>query len=308
MKDRANVDSPIQGIVFEKEKSGEKWTIVGNNRVPYQGEMTETSLVVKLWNTSGAEQMNPQLQDSQMFADLQIEVSEDNVATLTFQLAEGQKLWGYSIEYGEDGSVVIFAKKPPEISDIPGKPLSGTVVVIDAGHGGEDPGALGIAGTTGPAEREFNYINAYAASQVLKSLGATVHMVNEQDERLDFKERMEPARQLRADFFLSFHHNSTNESYDSSKAKGMEVYYHEEQSKRFAENALLCITSTNKRAARGFYQDYYRVTRMTYAPSLLLELGFVVNPEEYEDLCNPLRIYQTSFGVAKAVLKTIEQS
>ena len=66
------------------------------------------------------------------------------------------------------------------------------------------------------------------------------------------------------------------------------------------------VTSATSREARGAYQDYYRVTRMTYAPSLLLELGFVVNPLEYEDLCQPLRIYQTALGIADGIIRTIE--
>ena len=75
----------------------------------------------------------------------------------------------------------------------------------------------------------------------------------------------------------------------------------------FAENILDSITAATGRNARGAYQDYYRVTRMTYAPSLLLELGFVVNPLEYEDLCQPLRIYQTALGVADGIIRTIEK-
>ena len=74
----------------------------------------------------------------------------------------------------------------------------------------------------------------------------------------------------------------------------------------FAENILDSITAATGRNARGAYQDYYRVTRMTYVPSLLLELGFMVNPLEYEDLCQPLRIYQTALGVADGIIRTIE--
>ena len=179
-------------------------------------------------------------------------------------------------------------------------------IVIDAGHGGEDPGALGIAGSYGPAERELNFISAYASAQVLTAMGADVQMVAPDDERLDFEGRMDPARISRADFFISFHHNSTAETTDSRKYSGTEVYYHEDQSKLFAENLLQSITSATGRDARGAYQDYYRVTRMTYAPSVMLELGFMVNPDEYESLCQPISIYQTAMGVAQGVLRTVQ--
>ena len=201
---------------------------------------------------------------------------------------------------------MLFRSKAPVLAESHEKPLEGIVVVIDAGHGGEDPGALGIAGTSGPTEKDLNFISAYASKQILEALGASVHMVSEDNARLTFEERMDPARNLRADFFLSFHHNSTEESFDSSNSFGTEIYYHEQQSKMFAENILDSITSANGRIPRGAYQDYYRVTRMTYAPSLLLELGFVVNPAEYEDLCQPIRIYQTALGVADGIMRTVE--
>ena len=78
-------------------------------------------------------------------------------------------------------------------------------IVLDAGHGGDDPGALGPAGAAGPAERELNFATAWAVRQRLEQLGAEVILVNEEDQRLSFEERMDPARAARADFFLSFH-------------------------------------------------------------------------------------------------------
>ena len=64
--------------------------------------------------------------------------------------------------------------------------------MIDAGHGGEDPGALGVAGSTKPTEKDLNFISAYASKQVLESLGASVYMVSEENARLNFEERMDP--------------------------------------------------------------------------------------------------------------------
>ncbi|HAO69892.1 MAG TPA: hypothetical protein DCR31_07470 [Ruminococcaceae bacterium] len=298
------VENKVSAASFKVEERGESLTLTGTAKAPYKAYMTDTKLVVTLWNTNGVPE-NTSPKNSSLFQEISSVKNDDGSVTLTFSYQEGVKLWGYSVEYDGENTV-IFAKKAPVLAESHEKPLEGIVVVIDAGHGGEDPGALGIAGTSGPTEKDLNFISAYASKQILEALGASVHMVSEDNARLTFEERMDPARNLRADFFLSFHHNSTEESFDSSNSFGTEIYYHEQQSKMFAENILDSITSANGRIPRGAYQDYYRVTRMTYAPSLLLELGFVVNPAEYEDLCQPIRIYQTALGVADGIMRTVE--
>ena len=298
------VDNQVSNAAFSVDERSESLTLTGTAKAPYKAQMTDSKLTVTLWNTDGIpEKIDPA--GSSLFREITAVQNQDGSVTLTFFYQDGVKLWGYNVEYSDD-SIVIFAKKAPSLSASAQKPLEGIVVVIDAGHGGEDPGALGVAGTKGPTEKDLNFINAYAVKQVLEALGATVHLVSEDNARLSFEERMDPARSMRADFFLSFHHNSTGESTDSSKSFGTEVYYHEEQSKAFAENILSSITTAAQRNARGAYQSYYRVTRMTYAPSLLVELGFVVNPVEYEDLCQSIRIYQTALGVADGMIRTIE--
>ena len=298
------VDNRVSDAAFAANERGESLTLTGTAKAPYKAQMTGSELTVTLWNTTGVpEKIEPA--NSSLFREITAVQNQDGSVTLTFSYQDGVKLWGYNVEYSDD-AIVIFAKKAPSLSTSAQKPLEGIVVVIDAGHGGEDPGALGVAGTNGPTEKDLNFVNAYAVKQVLEALGATVHLVSEDNARLSFEERMDPARSMRADFFLSFHHNSTGESTDSSKSFGTEVYYHEEQSKAFAENILSSITTAAQRNARGAYQSYYRVTRMTYAPSLLVELGFVVNPVEYEDLCQSIRIYQTALGVADGIIRTIE--
>ena len=298
------VDNQVSAVDFSVSERGETLTLSGTAKAPYRAQMNDSCLTVTLWNTTGIPS-SIQAENSTLFRQISSVENEDGSVTLTLDYQDNGALWGYNVEYDGD-QIVIFAKKAPQLSGDSQHPLEGVVVVLDAGHGGEDPGALGVAGTNGPTEKDLNFISAYATKQVLESLGATVHMVSEENARLSFEERMDPARSLRADFFLSFHHNSTSESANSGSSFGTEVYYHEEQSRVFAEYVLAGIITATGRDARGAYQDYYRVTRMTYAPSLLLELGFVVNPEEYEDLCRPDRIFQTALGVAKAMVQTIE--
>ncbi len=223
------VENQVSSTKFAVEDRGESLTLTGTAKAPYKAQMTDTELVVTLWNTDGVpESTNPK--NSSLFQEISAAENDDGSITLTFSYQDGVKLWGYSVEYDGE-NIVIFAKKAPVFAESSERPLEGIVVVIDAGHGGEDPGALGVAGSSGPTEKDLNFISAYASKQVLESLGASVHMVSEDNARLSFEERMDPARSLQADFFLSFHHNSTGESVDCSNSFGTEIYYHEEQSK-----------------------------------------------------------------------------
>ncbi len=297
------VQNQVSSAKYTAEERGEYLTLSGNALPPYRAQFNGENLVVTLWNCDGIPQ-NVDISSSSILDGISTHKNNDGSTELVFDFKDGCRPWGYNVEYDEYDTV-IYLKKPPTISVTADRPLQGVVVVIDVGHGGGDPGALGIAGTDGPAENDLNFIDAYATKEILQALGADVHMVNEENEWLSFEDRMDPARQLRADFFLSFHHNSTAESVDSGKYSGTEIYYHEDLSQTFAENVLGCLTAATGHNPRGAYQDYYRVTRMTYAPSLLMELGFVVNPVEYESLCQPVCVYQTAIAVAEAIIKTI---
>ncbi|MBR6607223.1 MAG: N-acetylmuramoyl-L-alanine amidase, partial [Oscillospiraceae bacterium] len=306
LEGKSDIISRISSVTYKQDERGETLRLTGTAKIPYKAEMNDSELLVTVWNCADIPQQLGQVQ-SDLFDSVEPRFNDDGSVTFLFKRKNDSVLWGYNVEYDEN-DLLIYAKKAPVLSENASRPLDGVVIVIDAGHGGEDPGALGIAGSHGPAERELNFISAYASAQVLESMGATVHMVAPNNERLDFAGRMDPARQMRADFFISFHHNSTAETTDSRDYAGTEVYYHEDQSGLFAENLLNSITNATGRNARGAYQDYYRVTRMTYAPSVMLELGFVVNPTEYESLCRPISIYQTAMGVAQGDLQTIENA
>ena len=116
---------------------------------------------------------------------------------------------------------------------------------------------------------------------------------------------MDPPQELRADFYLSFHHNSTGETTDSGKVSGVIIYYHEDISAALADNLADSISAALGRKNNGSAQDYYRVTRMTFAPSVLMELGFLSNPLEYEQLCDGLNLWKTADAISKAILQSI---
>lgn len=303
----ANVDNHVTNVVLDSVAKGEKLTVAGSNYSAAHVDFDENNgvLTLTLYHAYGMPESLSYLK-SELFEEISVKNDEEHTAVITLRLKEGQVLYGYDLTYS-DNNTVLYCKKPPQLSENYSKPLEGITVVIDPGHGGKDVGALGVGGTAGPIEKEINFAAAYTTMQRLKSMGATVYLTRSDDSVLALDDRLALAQQNDADFFISFHHNSTAESRNSYETAGLEIYYHEQLSKSFAENLMERLSVTLNRQNRGVIESYYRVTRITYAPAVLVELGYIPNPVEYESLCSPFELYKTACAVSSAIKSQIEQ-
>ncbi|MBC8545497.1 N-acetylmuramoyl-L-alanine amidase [Clostridiaceae bacterium NSJ-31] len=305
---KADIDVTVGGVAFETDGIGETFVLAAEGKPYYISQYNENTVDITFYNTAWQPAQEIGSLPTELFDKVTAEYdSAANTTTLHFETAGGKRLWGYNVEFG-DGKILVRAKRTPKLSQNPAKPLEGVTIVVDAGHGGNDPGALGVAGLTGPDERNLNYMNAYAAYLQLRALGATVYMTQTNDERLSYEQRMDIARDTRADFYLSFHLNSTAESTDSTNAKGIEIYYNEELAIPLGEAILSEVCRSTGRRSRGVFAATFRVTQMTHTPSLLCEMGYMVSPEEYEQLCDPQYIYRVALGVSSGILKAIRNA
>ena len=218
----------------------------------------------------------------------------------------GKELWGYNIEYCEDDTIKIYLKNAPKKAE-GAKPLTGVSVVLDAGHGGRDPGALPLYGVKGPGEQDINLAVALATQDCLEKLGATVVLTREDDTYLTLEQRREIAASVKPDLFIAIHHNSMEYTVDGSQQWGVESYYFTPQSKSVAEIMAERISSVTNRVNRGHYFGYYYVTRNDIAPSVLNEYGFVMNPDEYSMLYSNENIYRAAIATALAVMDVIPE-
>lgn len=91
-------------------------------------------------------------------------------------------------------------------------------IMIDAGHGGKDPGAQGLTGTV---EKNIVFDIAQRLKSSLENMGFKVDMTRDSDEFISLQERTEIATRSKADLFVSIHANSSK----SKKTKGLEIYY-----------------------------------------------------------------------------------
>ncbi|MFV0313890.1 MAG: N-acetylmuramoyl-L-alanine amidase [Anaerotignum sp.] len=167
-------------------------------------------------------------------------------------------------------------------------PVNQKVVVLDAGHGGWDPGKTGRVGED---EKILNLAIMVKLQQYLEQGGATVLVTRATDEALgsrkvsDMAERQKIANESDGDILISIHQNA----FPSSSERGAQVFYYKssEDGKRLAEliqeSLKANVDGDNKRKAKQ-NQDYY-ILRTTQIPSVIVECGFLSNSHE-ESLLN----------------------
>ena len=168
---------------------------------------------------------------------------------------------------------------------------AGKVIVIDSGHGGDDPGKIGI---NQAKEKDVNLKIAKKVKKRLKKEGWKVVMTREEDVMLgdaekgnrkihDMKARVELINKTMPAMAVSIHQNS----YQEAEIRGAQVFYysHSQDGKRMAETmqrALLMADEENTRQAKG--NDTYYLLKRTEVPTIIVECGFLSNPQEAEKL------------------------
>ena len=289
----------VSGVSFHSDSKGESFTLQGTAQPIASSYRTTDALTVTLENTTGVGGIPTE--NSALFTSADISEA-DGDTTITFN-RNSSSLWGYVVEYNNNNTT-IYCKYPPVLSG-GSTPLAGITVSLGAGHGGTDPGALGIMNGYGISERDITADTAVAVQKRLESLGATVIYTGSgttTKTKTDFVERMAPAYENKADFFLSLHCNSIGANQNGSKPAGIEIYYYDSISKPFSERLVSYTTSYTGRPSRGARKSYYRVTLNSCAPSVLVEMGFICNPLEFDDMASKTGIYNMANAIGDGIV------
>lgn len=219
-------------------------------------------------------------------------------------------LWGYQMEY--DGTTTkLYLKGKPTISSNVEQPLTGTTVMIDAGHGDTDIGAYGILNTEGFYEKDVNLQLAQATAYRLRQMGATVIMTRDDDSFPTLTERLEAQMVQKPDFFIAIHHDAVDPNRDLTDVKGISAYYYHPYntppSKQYAENLISAVGDATGRTGKAAW-GYYYVTRTTVCPSLLFEYGYLNNPTDFGIVTDKIEIYTAACATADGILATVQQA
>ena len=160
--------------------------------------------------------------------------------------------------------------------------LKRAIIVLDPGHGGKDPGAVGRSGLT---EKEVNLDIVLRANTLLKKTGATIYLTRDKDEYPTLPQRTALANNTGAHLFVSVHANAS----ENRNVGGLETLYRSEQSFALANNIQTAIVAGLGLTCRKARQDVrnLHVLRVCNMPSALVEFGFLSNPAEEALLKTP---------------------
>ncbi|MGW8957976.1 N-acetylmuramoyl-L-alanine amidase [Paenibacillus sp. NPDC055715] len=149
------------------------------------------------------------------------------------------------------------------------------VVVIDAGHGAKDSGAVGASRKN--YEKTFNLAMALKVESILKqNPKLEVVLTRSDDTFLELKQRVKVAENLNANVFVSIHANSSG----SSASNGTETYYQRSASKALANVMHKYFAPATGLTDRGIRYGNFHVIRETTMPAVLLEVGYLSNAKE----------------------------
>lgn len=155
-------------------------------------------------------------------------------------------------------------------------PLKGRIIVLDAGHGGVQTGAVGRA--KGLREKDVNLDVTMRVKELLEGAGAIVHLTRVDDTYVPLYSRASFANRLPAEIFVSIHANS----HDDAEVSGVEVFYYQgrEEDRRLAALMFEDMIAASGLLPRGAKAGDYAVLRENQSVAVLVELAFLSNKAE----------------------------
>ncbi len=222
-----------------------------------------------------------------------------------------------SLPYGAAPRPVVAEARQPSNTATPrttmpttfpaGRPVNRQVLVmLDPGHGGKDPGAIGVGGL-----REVDVILPIAkrVSRILESQGIRTKLTRDGDYFVDLNPRVEMANRANATVFVSIHANSIDGRPD---VNGLETYFYGPAGGRMAEvvhrNVLSTVTqkgfyigNRNTRSAR------FLVLRKSQIPAILVETGYLTSAVEAARLRREDYQAAEAEGIAKGIIEYLRQ-
>lgn len=199
---------------------------------------------------------------------------------------------------GDDSIVISLQDKQGPIITPSGE--SGRhVVVLDAGHGGSDPGASSV---TGRKEKEFNLAVALLVQQQLQNdPDIELVLTRNGDTYPGLKDRSSLANQVNANLFVSIHANSLEKSEKNALINGSETYYTKADSKAFADVMHKHLIAATGLKDNGVRVKNLHVTRETKMPAVLLEAGYLSNVNDEAVLFTPDTQQRIADGIVAGI-------
>ncbi len=210
--------------------------------------------------------------------------------------------WGYKLRY-EGTTLVLSLRQPPELRG--DRPLAGTTILIDPGHGGDELGARGPDGTP---EKTPNLDVSLLLQSALEARGARVIMTRTDDSFVGVNDRATQINNDEPTLALSIHYNALPDGGDAENTAGIGAFWFHTQSHSLAQFLHDYLVAERDRPSYGVFWNNLALTRPHVAPSVLLELGFMINPDEFEWIVDPQEQRRLAETLAEGVELWVRQA
>jgi len=260
-------------------------------------------LVVELSDLEPGQAMNNISLSSPLVGGVRVGLftREPCVTRVVIDLKKGVK---YERSLSNDGTQLSI-KVMPRVS----RNLSGAKIVLDPGHGGSDPGAIGSTGLT---EKSVNLDIAQKAAQILRNQGATVTMTRNSDVYVDLNSRPEIASKNGADLLVSIHSNAS----PNKSAGGTSTYFRRSddggmdqvkfESLYLSKSIHSSLVGTLKRQDLKVLQADFVVVVKSRVPAALAEVAFISNSEEEKLLADASFRMKAAQAIAQGIVNYLK--
>lgn len=246
-------------------------SIAFSKKLPYTIEDSEKEIILRIYNP---------------------ELSDESVYNLNIPKPEK---YAYKVSLDEGEYTLKVRKLPEKKNEI--------TVIIDAGHGGSEKGAIGCLGDE---EKNINLQIALQASEILKKHNINVILTRECDGNISLKDRIKIAEENDADIFVSIHLNSIGDvPMNIHKTRGTSVYYFNKNSEKLAkimEKEFVHQAGTNN---DGVKTASFAVIRPTNYNGILVEAAYMTNPHDSMLYTDKKWIKKAAKGIAEGIIKFI---
>ncbi len=224
---------------------------------------------------------------------LVIPTQQDAIAS-TYLGADGRSI-KITVKQAKKKDTGITAKEPIMLNP----PVNSTIssgkkkVVIDAGHGGSDAGAIG----GDIYEKDITLDVSKRVEEILKKKGYQVLMTRDDDTYVSLQDRVAVSENFTPDIFVSIHVNSSVRP----EITGVETHYYHQESMSLAQTVHSSFASAVQSPNRGLFKSKFYVINHTTCPAILVEIGFISNSGEREQLIGSKRKQATAKSIAEGI-------
>lgn len=279
--------SVVRSVSVREDADGSAIEIPLSQRLPYQIEqqLNPNQLGIKIFGaTSDTDWITPEVPPNsrRLLDHISWKQAGDRIYQVTAHLY-GHRQWGFWAEY-EGTTLVLHLKQPPKVIANAGV-LNGITICLDAGHGGSETGSIGPSGIK---ESQVNLEITARLRDLLLKQGARVIMTRtSESENPSLAARPDTAIKSHATLLLSIHNNALPDGRDPWQEHGTSSYWYHPQSIELARNLKNTLVKELGFPDIGTRYQNLALCRPSHMPAVLVEVGFMINPDEYAKLTSP---------------------